>query len=150
MVGSRLAGVGLALNTDWRLCDFNEIQLSHMSRNLFVHVQMGSTHPVTLFDLEADDWIDPSLPSNMWALSRSKSEFVPLEPRGPFEVSSMATLRPEMLSSSPLCASAGGRHWKGSQVHPNQSGALDLESDALDPEGGAAPSPAQVRGTSQQ
>lgn len=64
--------------------------------------------PITLLDLELDDWLDPSLPSNTWMLSRdawnlpsstwtlgkSHSDFVPIEPMGPFEVFSVCSAVP--------------------------------------------------------
>lgn len=54
--------------------------------------------PVTLLDLELDDWLDASLPSNVWIVGRSLSApFEPLEPRGPWEAEHLALGRPMNL-----------------------------------------------------
>ena len=51
--------------------------------------------PVTLLDLELEDWLDASLPSNLWMVGRSLSApFEPLEPRGPWEAEHLALRSP--------------------------------------------------------
>lgn len=48
-------------------------------------------HKMTFLDLELDDWIDPSLPSNCWAVGES----IPAEPTGPtFSLSSWSAAEP--------------------------------------------------------
>lgn len=51
--------------------------------------------PVTLLDLELDDWIDPSLPSNTWSLGRSFSDLYPLESLGPFDTFEIGESSPQ-------------------------------------------------------